>query len=96
MVEIEQEAVGGLLPARRGSKPSAEEEAVLSEHVEQFKNRGYTILRGVLSADEVTAVRERMDLRIDAKLQKSLDELEIRLRSACQVYWVRRPRWPNC
>ena len=76
MVEIEQEAVGGLLPARSGSKPSAEEEAVLSEHVEQFKNRGYTILRGVLSADEVTAVRERMDLRIDAKLQKSLDELD--------------------
>ncbi|MDP6701449.1 MAG: hypothetical protein QGH25_17505, partial [Candidatus Latescibacteria bacterium] len=68
MVEMEREAVGGLLPVRSGSKPSAAEEAVLAEQVEQFKSRGYTVLRGVLGAHEVAALRERLDARIDIKL----------------------------
>ena len=76
MVEMEREAVGGLLPARSGSKPSAAEEAVLAEQVEQFKSRGYTVLRGVLGAREVAALRERLGARIDIKLGQPLDELD--------------------
>ena len=76
MAEAQQEAVGDLLPVRSGSAPSAAEEAILAEHVEQFKSRGYTVLRGVLSAAEVAAVRERMDVRMAAKLAAQLGELE--------------------
>ena len=76
MAEVQQEAVGGLLPARSGSVASAAEEAVMAEHVEQFQSRGYTVLRGVLSAAEVAEVRARVDVRMDEKLTAPLDELE--------------------
>ena len=76
MAELQQQEVGGLLPARSGSKPSPAEEAALAEHVEGFKSRGYTVLRGVLSADEVAEVRKRMDARMTAKLEAQLGELE--------------------
>ena len=76
MAEVQQEALGSLLPARSASVPSAAEEAVLAEHVEQLKTRGYTILRGVLSVDEVAAVRKRTDARMAAKLAAQLGELD--------------------
>ena len=60
MAEIQQEAVGGLLPARSGSVPSAAEETLLAEQLEQFQSRGFTVLRGVLSAAELAVVRERL------------------------------------
>ena len=50
MAGVQQETVGGLLPARSGSAPSPAEEAILAEQVEQYHNRGFTVLRGVLSA----------------------------------------------
>ena len=76
MDEVQQEAVGGLLPARSGSIPNAAAETLLAEEVEQFQSRGYTVLREVLSAGEVAALRERVDVRMAAKLAAPLDELE--------------------
>ena len=76
MAEVQQEAVGGLLPTRSGSVPSAAEETILAEQVEQFQSRGYTVLRGVLSAAEVAAARARLDVRMAAKLTAQLGELE--------------------
>jgi ectoine hydroxylase-related dioxygenase (phytanoyl-CoA dioxygenase family) len=76
MAEIQREAVGDLLPVRSGSALTAAEEAVLGKHVEQFKTRGYTILRGTLSEAEVAAVRESVDERMTAKLQAQLGELD--------------------
>jgi ectoine hydroxylase-related dioxygenase (phytanoyl-CoA dioxygenase family) len=76
MAEVKQEAVGGLLPARSRSAPTAAAETILAEQVEQFKNRGFTMLRGVLSAAEVAAVRERLEVRMAAKLATRLGELE--------------------
>ena len=72
MAEVQQEAVGGLLPARSGSAPSAAAETLLAEQLAQFQSCGYTVLRGVLSAAEVVAVRERVDVRIAAKLAAQL------------------------
>ena len=46
------------------------------EHVERVKTHGYTVLRGVLSADQVEAVRERTDARMAGKLEAQLGELE--------------------
>lgn len=76
MTETQQKAATSLLPARRQSAPSAAAEAILAEQVEQFQERGFTVLRGVLSAAEVAAVRERVDVRIAAKLAAQLDELD--------------------
>jgi len=67
---------GDLLPLRSGSPPTAEEETILTEHVENFKTRGYTILRDVLTPAEVAATRERLDKRMAAKLAKHLGELD--------------------
>ena len=76
MAGVRQEAVGGLLPARSGSKPSAADEAILAEQVEQFQTRGFTVLRGVLSAAEVAEARARLDVQMAAKLAAQLGELE--------------------
>ena len=76
MAGVRQEAVGGLLPARSGSVPSAAEETILAEQVEQFQSRGFTVLRGVLSAAEVAATRALLDVRMAAKLAAQLGELE--------------------
>jgi ectoine hydroxylase-related dioxygenase (phytanoyl-CoA dioxygenase family) len=76
MAEVQQEAVGGLLPTRSGNVPSAAEETILAEQVEQFQSRGYTVLRGVFSAAEVAALRARLDERLAAKLAAQLGELE--------------------
>ena len=59
MAGVLQETVGGLLPARSGSVPSVAEETILAEQVEQFQSRGFTGLRGVLSAAEVASARAR-------------------------------------
>ncbi len=76
MAEVKQEAVGGLLPVRSGSAPTAAAETILAEQSEQFKSRGFTVLREVLSAVEVAAVRERLDVRMAAKLAARRGELE--------------------
>ena len=76
MAGVRQEAVGGLLPARSGSAASAVEETILAEQVEQFQSHGFTVLRGVLSAAEVAAVRARVDVQMAEKLAAQLDELE--------------------
>ncbi len=76
MTGVRKEAVGGLLPARSESVPSAVAEAILAEQVEQFQSRGFTVLRGVLSAAEVAAVRTRLDVRMAEKLAAQLGELE--------------------
>ena len=76
MAGVRQEAVGGLLPARSGSVPSAADEAILAEQVEQFQTRGFTVLRGVLSAAEVAEARARLDVQMAAKLAAQLGELE--------------------
>ena len=76
MTEMRQEAVGALLAERSGSVPSAAEETILAEQGEQFQNRGFTVLRGVLSATEVAEVRERVDVRVVAKLPAEIGELE--------------------
>ncbi len=70
------QAVGDLLPARSGSVPSAAEETLLAEQVEQFQNRGFTVLREVLSAAEVASLRAQLDVRIAAKLEAQLGEVE--------------------
>ena len=76
MAGVRQEAVGGLLPARSESVPSAAAEAILAEQVEQFQSRGFTVLRGVLSAAEVAEARARLDVQMAAKLAAQLGELE--------------------
>jgi len=76
MTEVKQDAVGGLLPVRSGSPPRAAAETILTEQAEQFQSRGFTVLRGVLSAAEVKAARERLDVRMAAKLAAQLGELE--------------------
>ena len=76
MAEIQQEAVDGLLPARSGSVPSAAEETLLAEQLEQFQSRGFTVLRGVLSAAELAVVRERLDVRLAAKLAAEIGTIE--------------------
>ena len=68
MAEIQQEAVDGLLPARSGSVPSAAEETLLAEQLEQFQSRGFTVLRGVLSAAELAVVRERLAAKLAAEI----------------------------
>ena len=72
MAAEQQETVGGLLPARSDSAPSAAEEAFLAEQVEQYHNRGFTVLRGVLSAAEVAEVRARLDVQVAAKMTATL------------------------
>ena len=72
MAGVQQETVGGLLPARSGSAPSPAEEAILAEQVEQYHNRGFTVLRGVLSAAEVAEARERLDVQIAGKMTATL------------------------
>lgn len=72
MAGVQQETAGSLLPPRSGSAPSAEEEAILAEQVEQFQSRGYTVLREVLSAAEVVEVRERLDVRMAEKMKATL------------------------
>ena len=76
MAEVKQEAVRDLLPVRSGNAPSAAAESRLSERVEQFQNRGFTVLREVLSAAEVAALRAQLDVRIAAKLAAPLGEVE--------------------
>ena len=65
-----------MLPARSPDLPNAAEQALLAEQVEQFKKRGYTVLRGVLSADEVASARERLDPLIAQKLAAQIGEIE--------------------
>ena len=63
------QAVGDLLPARSGSVPSAAEETLLAEQVEQFQNRGFTVLREVLSAAEVASLRAQLRIvQVDQQL----------------------------
>lgn len=57
-----------MLPARSRDVPSAAEEAELKAHAEHLQSHGYTILRGVLSDEEVAETRARLDLRIAAKM----------------------------
>ncbi len=85
MTEMRQEAVGALLPERSESAPSAAEETILTEQVEQFQNRGLTVLRGVLSRAEVAKVRERVDMRVAAKLPAEMGELESKLATGAQL-----------
>ena len=52
------------------------EESVLARQVEEYKMRGFTVLRDVLSADEVEILRERLDKRMEIKMVSHLSELE--------------------
>ena len=90
MAEVKQDAVGGLLPVRSGSVPTAAEETILTEQGEQFKSRGFTVLRGVLSAAEVAAVRERLDVRMAAKLAARLGSASWRESQRLVRSWQRR------
>ena len=63
-----------MLPARSRDVPSAAEEAELSVHAEHLQSHGYTILRGVLSDEQVAETRARLDLRIAAKMGAVLGE----------------------
>lgn len=65
-----------MLPARSRTPPTAEEEAEQAQHVDAFQRHGYTILRGALSADEIAALRGRLDARMEAKMTTVLGELE--------------------
>ncbi len=76
MAEFRQEAAEYLLPTRNNSAPTAAEETILVEQVEQFQNHGFTVLRDVLNAGEVAETRARLDVLIAAKLAAQLDELE--------------------
>ena len=76
MADTQIELVGDLLPVRTGNAPTDADEATLIERVGQFKNRGYTVLRGILSGDEVSALRELLDKRMAAKLPAQLGELD--------------------
>ena len=76
MVEQDQAGEEVLLPVRSGITPSAVEEAVLAGHVEAYKTRGFTVLRNVLSADEVEILRARLDKRMERKMASQLNELD--------------------
>ncbi|MGB1892185.1 MAG: phytanoyl-CoA dioxygenase family protein [Candidatus Latescibacterota bacterium] len=76
MVEQHQADEEFLLPARSGKVPSAAEEAVLAGHVEEYKTRGFTVLRDVLSADEVEILRAHLDKRMERKMASQLNELD--------------------
>ena len=75
---VEQHQVGQecLLPVRSGRMPMTAEESVLARQVEEYKMRGFTVLRDVLSADEVEILRERLDKRMEIKMVSHLSELE--------------------
>ncbi len=73
MTKLTPEIGGGLLPARSKTVPSAADEAILAEQVEQFQNSGFAVLREVLSAAEVAEVRARLDVRMAAKLTAQLN-----------------------
>ena len=76
MVEQYKADGEGLLPVRSSRMPSAAEEVVLAEHVEEYKTRGFTVLRDVLSADEVEILRARLDKRMQRKMESPLNELD--------------------
>ncbi len=76
MVDRQQASRGGLLPARSSHPPSATEQAAIAVHVEEYKTRGFTVLREVLSAAEVDMLRTRLDERMDAKMKAHLGELD--------------------
>ena len=76
MTEKQSEMVGDLLPVRSRSTPTAADEAELAEHADQYKTRGYTLLRDILSADQVATLRERLDKRMAEKMSAQLGELE--------------------
>ncbi len=61
MVEQHQAGEQGLLPVRGGRTPSVAEEAILAGQVEEYKTRGFTVLRNVLSADEVEILRRTLE-----------------------------------
>eukprot|EP01052_Picozoa_sp_SAG31_P039469 SAG31_NODE_5482_length_2513_cov_7.253935_2_plen_183_part_00 len=65
-----------LLPARSTSAPSAAAEAVLAQQAEHFMTEGYTILRSVLSDEQVGEARAMLDARIAVKMGAVLGELE--------------------
>jgi ectoine hydroxylase-related dioxygenase (phytanoyl-CoA dioxygenase family) len=76
MVEQYKADEEGLLPVRSSRMPSAAEEAVLADHVEAYKTRGFTVLRDVLSPDEVETLRARLDKRMERKMASQLNELD--------------------
>ena len=88
MVEQDQAGEEVLLPVRSGITPSAAEEAVLAGHVEAYKTRGFTVLRNVLSADEVEILRARLDKRMERKMASQLNELDGK--PATGADWARR------
>ena len=57
-----------LLPVRSGRTLSSVEEAILAGQVEEYKTRGFTVLRHVLSADEVEILRARLDRHMETKV----------------------------
>jgi hypothetical protein len=76
MVEQRQADEQGLLPVRGGRTPSAAEEATLAGQVEEYKTRGFTVLRNMLSADEVEILRVRLDKRMETKMASQLNKLD--------------------
>ena len=76
MVEQHQAGQEGLLPVRGCRMPIAAEESVLARQVEEYKIRGFTMLRDVLSSDEVEILLERLDKRMEIKMASHLNELE--------------------
>ena len=76
MVEQHEAGEQGLLPVRRGRTPSAAEEVVLAGQVEEYKTRGFTVLRNVLSADEVEILRVRLDKRMETKMASQFNKLD--------------------
>ena len=76
MVEGYQVAEDSLLPVRSNQVLGANEEAVLAGHVREYKTRGFTVLRDVLSAAEVEMLRARLDKRMERKMQSQLNELD--------------------
>ena len=94
MVEQHQAGQEGLLPVRSCRTPSAAEEAILAGQVEEYKTRGFTVLRDVLSAAEVEILRARLDRRMETKMVFQLNELEGK--PATGVDWARAGRWFLC
>ena len=76
MVEQHQADQEGLLPVHGCRMPIAAEESVLARQVEKYKIRGFTMLRDVLSPDEVEILLERLDKRMEIKMASHLNELE--------------------
>ena len=76
MVEQHQAGEQGLLPVRGVRTPSAAEEAILASQVKEYKTRGFTVLRNVLSADEVEILRVRLDKRMETKMASQLNKLD--------------------